>query len=121
MHRLVLISLATFAVLAGPARAARFNDTFASSPSELRRKPFRWDGFFLGAEPKAAWRLADGVLQYQTEEAAGSSASVSFAAAGISVTDETAWSLEVGFRHLAGSAPRPAYETLAYVTWPAVT
>ena len=119
MHRLILIPIVVLAVLVGPTRAAHFTDTFASSPAAPDRKPFRWDAFFSGLEPNRTWRLADGTLEYKTEEAEGTGASVSFDTVGITVTDKTAWSLEVGFRHLAGSAARPAYETLGYLTWPA--
>ena len=37
----------------------------------------------------------------------------------MTVTDAAPWSVEVGFRHLEGAAPRPEFETVAYVTWDA--
>jgi len=108
----VFLSLVVCTVQAG-----RFNDTFSTHPATAERVPFIWDSFLAGRPDARVWKTADGVLEYDARNAKGSGANVSFAAAGIQITDETAWSMEVGFRHIVGTAPKPEYETLIYVTW----
>jgi len=103
--------------MAGSVQAAHFTDTFSTSPGEPNRKPFCWDSFRYQIGPGHLWRCADGILEYKAEQSCGSGGNVDFRTLGIEVADETAWSLELGFRHVSGRAPRPAYETLAYVTW----
>ena len=117
MYRLMLISIAALTVLAIPASGARFTDTFSTDPAQRDRKPFWWDGFPFAMEPDRGWNIVDGVLEYKTENTVGRGGSVSCRSAGIAITDDTDWSLEVGFRHVAGTASRPAYEAIAYVTW----
>lgn len=113
--------LLLLALAAADATAARFTDTFATSPSAPRRQPFTWDGFYSLPGSGGEWRAIGGALEYRTADARGRGASVSFAAAGIKIDDGTAWSLQVGFRHIAGTTPKPEYEVLAYVTWFAET
>lgn len=103
--------------LAGCAPVVQFTDTFSTSPAAAGRTPFGWDRFFAGAGAGSVWRVADGVLEYRADNSTGSGAHFSFTTAGMKLTDDSAWSLEVGFRHVAGTAPRPEYETLAYITW----
>ncbi len=115
MSRQTMAVCALVLLVAGSASAARFTDPFDTPPEVAGRKPFAWDGLSTaGAGP---WRVVDGVLRYQTREALPAGASLSLVAAGLEVTDTTSWSLETGFRHVAGTAPRPGYETVMYMTW----
>ena len=113
--------MALLACAATDATAARFTDTFSTSPGAPRRHPFTWDGFYSLAGTDGEWRIVDGVLDYNTANTKGRGASVTFASAGTKIDDDTAWSLEVGFRHIEGTALKPAYEVLTYVTWFAKT
>lgn len=113
-----VICLGLLSVL-GPAGAVRFTDPFLSLPDAPDRKPFVWDGFSAGDPAAPTWTVSHGVLQFAVRDGRGSMASCSFQSLGLTVTDNTDWSLEVGFRHLEGEPPRAAYEALAYITWAA--
>jgi hypothetical protein len=105
-------------VLTGcPGRAARFTDSFSTLPSEQDRKPFVWDVFTAGPAHQPVWRIVDGALELNAQNLQASAASFTFETAGVTVSDATPWTAEVGFRHISGTAPRPEFEALFYVTW----
>ena len=107
-----------FALLlaAGHCNAARFTDTFTSSPGALGHRPFVWNQFnaYHGAE--TLWRTVPGTLEYRAEKQTGTYTGFGFAAAGIRFSDAPHWSLETGFRHLSGIVPKD-YLYIAYVRW----
>ncbi len=111
------IALFLCVAAACPSLAGRFTDTFSTSPTDLGRKPFLWDRYYSPPEPEGVWSCADGVLTYRAQEEKGTGSNVLLETAGIDLNDATDWSLEIGFRHVSGVAPRPEYEVLAYITW----
>jgi hypothetical protein len=111
----VLVILSPLFV-AGKAEAARFTDPFATSPVAMDRQPFVWDQFNAYHGAGAVWHAGEGVIEYRAEQQVGTYTGLGFAAAGIDLTDETDWSLEVGFRHVSGVVPRD-YLYLAYARW----
>ncbi|MBI2300123.1 MAG: hypothetical protein HYU66_14465 [Armatimonadetes bacterium] len=113
--------LLALACAAPSARAAtRWTDVFDTPVDAARRRPFEWDG--LGrALDKRCWSARDGALVFDTREAPGDPVGLSFVTAGLTLAPSPAFSLEVGFRHVSGAAPRPAYECLAYLRWAAAT
>jgi len=119
MPRRLSFAVVALTVVVGCAPVVRFTDTFSTSPAYRGRVPFDWDRFLAGTGADSVWRVADGVLTFKADNATATGAHFSFTTAGMALTDDTAWSLEVGFRHVAGTAPRPEYETLAYITWQA--
>jgi hypothetical protein len=115
-------AFALSAVLAGAScalQAARFTDTFSTLPSDVGRKPFVWDSFAAGPAAAPAWQVQDGVLRYDSHGTLGLTASFTFESIGMTLNDATPWSVEVGFRHLEGTPPRPEFIELMYVTWDA--
>lgn len=98
------------------APAAQFVDPFRTFPSDPGRQPFAWDQFNGYNGPGSIWSWRDGAMVYNANQQASTYCGFSAAAAGVSITDETQWSLEVGFRYVSGSAP-PDYLFLAYTRW----
>lgn len=112
---LVMITLGLTAQL---ACAARFTDVFDTDPGLGQRQPFMWNMPALAPDSPTGWDLVKGVLEMRTENGRVGPASLYLPDAGVQLTDESTWSLEVGFRHLGGVAPHPHYEAAAYVGWP---
>lgn len=110
---LVIVVLA----LCSSAHAASFVDTFDEAADAPGRAPFIWPALYYNARVMQCWTVADGVLRYRTDDAKGVGLTLSLDAMGIAISDAADWSLEVGFQHLAGVAPSPEYETVAYVRW----
>ena len=105
------IAMALLLMAALGAHAARVTDTFDTPPGEPGRTPFTWWG---GGADFAA---TDGVLQMRVEGASPPALNTPLSAVGVPLTHASAWTLEAGFRHVAGEPPRSAYETIAYVRW----
>lgn len=99
-----------------PVGAARFTDTFSTSPGAMNRKPFIWDQFDAYHGAGSVWQTGKGFIEYRAEQQVGTYTGLGFADAGIDISDETTWSLEVGFRHLTGVVPRD-YLYLTYARW----
>ena len=96
--------------------AVQFTDVFSTVPDAPDRLPFTWDALPAGVQG-SVWKMADGALEYGSVDASPAMGSVLLQTAGLALRDDSAFSLEVGFRHLEGTTPRAAYETLFYVTW----
>ncbi|MCD6359394.1 MAG: exo-alpha-sialidase [Armatimonadetes bacterium] len=103
--------------LCSSAHAAGFVDLFDTPADTPDRAPFIWPDLYYNARVMRCWSVSDGVLRYRTDDVKGTGLTLSLDAMGIGVTDATDWSLEVAFRHVEGTAPRPEYEALAYVRW----
>ena len=93
-------------LIVGQVEAAQFTDTFSTSPGAMDRSPFVWDQFNAYHGAGSAWRAAEGAIEYRAEDQTGTYTGLGFASAGIDLSDETAWSLEVGFRHVSGVVPK---------------
>jgi len=107
------------ALTVGPAVAAHFTDIFADDPSALGRCPFTWSISPPDHRAATAWDLVNGALEYRTQDSRLREASVFMWDAGVEVTDDTTWSLEVGFRHVSGTPATPQHEAVVYAGWPA--
>lgn len=104
--------------LAGVAcNAARFTDPFSTDPSAIGRKPFMWEISPPIAGAATSWDIVDGALEYRTENSQLAPARTTMWAAGVDISDESTWSCEVAFRHIAGIAPIPQYEAVVYILW----
>jgi hypothetical protein len=119
MRVLLLVAGAVLTSGVGPLQAARFTDTFSTLPSDVDRKPFTWDAFTAGPAEAPGWQVRDGALRYESRGKTALGASFTLESVGMTLTDATPWSVEVGFRHLEGGAPRAEFEEVVYVTWDA--
>lgn len=99
------------------AAAAHFTDTFATDPSALGRCPFTWSISPPDHRAATAWDLVDGALECRTQDSRLREAGVFMWDAGVEVTDDTTWSLEVGFRHVSGTPATPQHEAVVYAGW----
>ena len=113
-----LLALLCLVVFLPVAHAARFTDPFLTSPAEPGREPFAWDHFRGYTAPGSVWTAEEGAITYRTENQTGAYSGLAFSSAGIDITDESRWALEVGFRHISGIAP-PAYLFVCYTRWSA--
>jgi hypothetical protein len=115
---LILLSgIVNAAVKPKSMSAARFTDPFISDPGAVDHKPFMWDITMGKPDAPASWAIVDGALEYHTENANNNEARFDMFTAGIEITDDLAWSVETGFRHISGIAPHPTYEAVIYVRW----
>ncbi len=115
--KLAIIAVPLLCLFVAAAQAARFTDPFLSDPSEIEHKPFMWDIMLGAPEKPGAWSIVDGALQYRTDNATNAAASVDMQTTGLTIRDDSAWSVETGFRHISGAAPVPTYEAVIYVRW----
>ncbi len=113
----IVLVVAALLVVASSVVAARFTDTFDTFPADVPRLPFTWAGAIYNHRAAETWSVTDGVLNYHVENAEGVALRTSLASMGIRISDDTAWTLETAFRHLSSTAPRPAYEAIAYLRW----
>lgn len=114
--RRILSVAGVFLLLLASAQAARFTDPFRTFPTDPTHRPFVWDQFSGFPGVNSIWTSRDGCIEYKTNQQTGTHSGLSFDTAGVRITDETAWSLEVGFRHLSGAVP-PAYLFVCYARW----
>ncbi|MGC9318299.1 MAG: sialidase family protein [Armatimonadota bacterium] len=117
-HGLVVVLIAAL-LPAACADPGQFVDTFDTFPGDADRRPFTWLDVSYDARLSAFWTVTDGALEYRATGEEGLALRTSFRAMGLQIRGEQPWTLEAGFRHVAGEAPRPAYETIAYLIWPA--
>ena len=108
---------AILAVSAGAAQATYFTDHFTSDPSAVDHKPFMWDISMGPPDAPASWTIIDGSLQYHTQNSLHSLAQVDTITASLDIRDDSAWSLETGFRHISGVAPHFTYEAIVCARW----
>jgi len=106
-------------LVATGAGAKQFVDTFSTDPTDPGRAPFMWGMPSMSPGAPTGWELHDGVLEYRCAGSRLREATVQLADAGVALSDGSTWSAEVGFRHLEGTAPDPAYEALVYIGWAA--
>lgn len=114
MRYALTIAVALAAISA--AQAARFTDPFTTHPGDPRHKPFVWDQFNGYIGPDSIWQAGEGYIEYRAQDQVGTYSGLSFDAAGVDITDETRWTLEVGFQHISGIVP-PDYLFLCYARW----
>ena len=114
LHALSVLLLLLPATL---ALAAHFTDTFATDPGEIGRVPFLWGIPALDHEGASGWDLVDGALEYRAQDSRLREATLFMTDAGVDITDDSTWSLELGFRHVSGVPATPQHEAIIYVGW----
>lgn len=115
---LLVVTLLLGAFASHAAHSAQFVDPFDSWVGVQDREPFTWLGASYDVRTGSTWTGADGVLEYRPDGDRGIPLEVSLPQMGIDLSDGQ-WTLETAFRHVEGAAPRAAYETIAYLRWPA--
>jgi hypothetical protein len=110
------LGLLALAAGCSAAQAARFTDPFNTPPGTPDREPFVWDQFNAYQGAGSVWRAVEGRIEYLAQEQTGTASGLGLGTAGIDITDQTRWSLEVGFRHVSGEVP-PDYLFIAYTRW----
>jgi hypothetical protein len=99
------------------ASPTRFTDPFNDDPSAVDHKPIMWELRMAVAGAAGGWAVVDGALEYRTENATNSPAQISLSETGLDIRDDSSWSVETSFRHIAGAAPSATYMSVLYTRW----